>query len=79
MTSTATICDIIITYITEPFGDYPYQVEVNHHLELPDGSRDGFETTRVCLSVDCFNEDGSMNQDEIYKSVRAKIGETAEL
>lgn len=70
--------DIIITEISKPFGSYPGTVEVHHHVEggnLGHGERDGFETTRVCLSSEAIKADGSYDEDEIYKAVRAKIGE----
>lgn len=72
--------DIIIDRISEPFGRYPGTVEVHHHIEggdLGDGARDGFETTRVCLTSECIKEDGSMDNDEVYKVVRAALGESS--
>lgn len=70
--------DIIIDRISEPFGEYPGTVEVHHHIEggnLAHGERDGFETTRVTLPSEAVNADGTYNEDEIYKAVRATIGE----
>lgn len=74
--------DIIIDQISSVVGNYPGTVEVSFHREggnLGHGVRDGFETRRVPLPSEAVNDDGTMNDDEIYKAVRAAIGETEEV
>lgn len=74
--------DIIIDSISEPFGNYPFCVDVQFHREggnLTSGQRDGFETSRVPLPSQATNSDGTQNEDEIYNTVRAAIGETEEI
>lgn len=66
--------DIIITHISDVFGEYPGSVDVNHHVVIK-GERDGFETTRVTLSDKVINDDGSYNHDQIAVEVRNRIGE----
>lgn len=77
-----TTYDIIIDHISEVFGNYPGTVEVRFHREggnLGHGERDGFETSRIPLPTEAVNADGTMNDDVIYSTVRAAIGETEEV
>lgn len=72
-------CDVVINKISGVFGEYPGSVDVSHHVDMGGGVRDGFENTRVALPSSVINADGSYNDEEIYKAVRAKIGETVEV
>ncbi len=61
-----------ITHISEVFGGWNsgYAVDVDHHETAPDGTRDGFEKTRIHLDRDeIINDDGSINHAAVARAV----------
>ena len=47
----------VIDKISDPFGPYPFVVEVDFHEEDPQGNRDVFQTERIALDYDVFYTD----------------------